>query len=384
MGSSEDVSDMEDLEQQLSTLACHVGSDPGQWKSRDVVPPISVATTFLLDDPSDRTAFWYTRQNNPTRQSLEQCLAAVEGAKYAFTYSSGLAAIMNVTYLMRAHDHVICCSDVYGGCYRFLARCASRMAIDTTFVDITDMAAFKHAFQPNTKLVWLESMSNPTMKLMDLKSVVQVTRQCAPWAVIVVDNTFLTPYLYKPLDYGVDIVHYSVTKYMNGHSDVLMGALVLQDDKLADELKKLQYWIGSVPSPFDCFLVNRGLRTLELRMRRHSDTALQVARALEKNPRIERVLHPGLESHPQYTLAQTVLPKGSCGVLSCYTKGSLQQTKLFLRSLKIFALAFSLGGHESLVELPCEMTHKDMPKEERLAIGVTQDLVRISVGLEDP
>ncbi|KAK7099801.1 putative cystathionine gamma-lyase 2 [Littorina saxatilis] len=368
----------------LATLACHAGSDPRRWTSRDVIPPISMATTFLLDDPSDRSGFLYTRVGNPTRRSLEECLAAVEGARYAFCFSSGLAALLNTTYLLRAHDHIVCSADVYGGTYRFLKNCAARMALDTTNVDCTDVGKFQKAFLPNTKMVWLETVSNPTMKVLDLKALVSVSRQRAPHAIIIVDNTFLTPYLHKPLECGVDVVMHSLTKYINGHSDVLMGSLALNDPKLADELRKLQNYMGAVPSPFDCFLTNRGLRTLEVRMLRHGDSALQVARALESNPRVERVLHPGLPSHPQHKLAIELLTKGFCGVFSCYVNGTAQQTKDFMNNVKIFALAFSLGGHESLIELPREMTHSAMTEEERQAIGITDTLVRISIGLEDP
>jgi len=365
----------------FSTLAIHAGQEPEQWNSRAVVPPISLSTTFKQDEPGKHAGFEYSRSGNPTRNCVERCIAALENGKHALLYASGLAATMNITSLLNAGDHLISMDDVYGGTNRYFRKVAQRMNIEISFVDATDPEKVREAIKPNTKLVWIETPTNPTLKLVDIAAVSAIAHS-QPGIVVVVDNTFMSSYFQRPLELGADVSMHSLTKYMNGHSDVVMGALIVRDDQLADRLRFLQNAIGAVPSPFDCFLVNRGLKTLAVRMKAHMDNGLQVARWLEDNPRVTRVLHPGLKSHPQHELAMKQM-SGYSGMVTFYTNGGLEQARVFLSSLKLFALAESLGGFESLAEHPAIMTHASVAPEERVVLGISDTLVRLSVGLED-
>ncbi|XP_058442650.1 cystathionine gamma-lyase isoform X2 [Malaya genurostris] len=346
-----------------------------------VVPPISMSTTFKQFGPAQHAGFEYGRSGNPTRNVLETCIAALDNGKYGLTFSSGLGVTTAIITMLKAGDNIVAGDDLYGGTNRLLRNVAMNMNISIDFVDATDLAKVENALKPNTKLVWIETPTNPLLKVIDIEAVCAIVHK-VPGITVVVDNTFLSSYLQRPLDLGADIVMYSLTKYMNGHSDVIMGAAVMNDEALYEKLKFLQNATGIVPSPFDCYLVNRSLKTLALRMERHKSNSLAVAKFLEKHPKIERVLHPGLPSHPQHELAkrQTF---GHSGIMSFYIKGGLKESTLFLKSLEVFTLAESLGGYESLAELPSVMTHASVPEEQRAVLGITDGLIRISVGLED-
>jgi len=370
-----------DNDAHFATKALHVGQEPEQWSSMAVVPPISMSTTFKQDAPADFKMYEYGRSGNPTRGVLEACLASLDGAKHACVFSSGLATSTTITHLLSAGDHVISMDDLYGGTNRYFRKVAARMNIETSFVDATDPKNIETAIRPNTKMVWVESPTNPTLKVVDIAAVAAITKK-HPNIFLVVDNTFMSCYFQRPLELGADIVMYSLTKYMNGHTDVIMGAACTSSDDLAERLRFLQNAIGPVPSPFDCYLVNRSLKTLKVRMEEHQKNALIVGRWLEQHPGVESVRHPGLPSHPQHELVKRQC-YGHSGMMSFYLKGGLEESKTFLSSLKCITLAESLGGYESLAELPYLMTHASIEEKERVALGVTNNLIRLSVGLEN-
>lgn len=365
----------------FATKAIHVGQDADQWKSRAVVPPISMSTTFKQFGPAQHAGFEYGRSGNPTRDVLERCLASLDNGKYGLTFSSGLGVTTTVITMLSAGDHIVAGDDLYGGTNRLLRNVAMKMNIEVDFVDCTDLAKVEAAVKPNTKLFWIETPTNPLLKVIDIEAVSNVAHKF-PGVVVVVDNTFLSAYLQRPLDLGADVVMYSLTKYMNGHSDVIMGAAIMNDEALYTKLKFLQNAAGIVPSPFDCYLVNRSLKTLALRMERHKSNSLAIAKYLEKHPKVERVLHPGLPSHPQHELAKKQT-YGHSGIMSFYIKGGMKESTVFLQSLEVFTLAESLGGYESLAEVPSVMTHASVPAEQRALLGITDNLIRLSVGLED-
>lgn len=365
----------------FATKAIHVGQDADQWKSRAVVPPISMSTTFKQFGPAQHAGFEYGRSGNPTRDVLERCLASLDNGKYGLTFSSGLGVTTTVITMLSAGDHIVAGDDLYGGTNRLLRNVAMKMNIEVDFVDCTDLAKVEAAVKPNTKLFWIETPTNPLLKVIDIEAVSEVAHKF-PGVVVVVDNTFLSAYLQRPLDLGADVVMYSLTKYMNGHSDVIMGAAIMNDEALYAKLKFLQNAAGIVPSPFDCYLVNRSLKTLALRMERHKSNSLAIAKYLEKHPKVERVLHPGLPSHPQHQLAKKQT-YGHSGIMSFYIKGGMKESTVFLQSLEVFTLAESLGGYESLAEVPSVMTHASVPAEQRAVLGITDNLIRLSVGLED-
>ncbi|XP_012257893.1 cystathionine gamma-lyase [Athalia rosae] len=362
----------------FATRAIHSGQDPLQWSHCSVIPPLVMSTTFRQDAPAEHRGFEYGRSGNPTRNVLEACLASIEDAKHALVFSSGLGATTAITSLLENGDHIICGDDVYGGTNRFFQKCASKQGIKVTFVDVTSVKSIEQALQPNTKIVWLETPTNPLLKLADIKAVSEMLKAKRPDIILTVDNTFLTCYFQRPLEYGADIVVYSLTKYMNGHSDVIMGAALTKRDDIEAKLRFIQNAMGIVPSPFDCAQVNRSLKTLELRMERHQKNGLAVAKFLEKHSLVEKVIHPLLPSHQQHELALKQ-SSGHSGMISFYLKGD---SKKFLKALKLFTLAESLGGYESLAELPSIMTHASVPDAERAKLGITDQLVRLSVGLE--
>ncbi|XP_074597292.1 cystathionine gamma-lyase isoform X2 [Brevipalpus obovatus] len=366
----------------IATRLVHVGQDPLQWTNREVIPPIVCSTTFQQPSPG-KPSHDYSRGGNPTRNCLEKCLASLDNAKFAYCFSSGLAALNTITYLLLSGDHIICGQEVYGGTLRLFTRAASLMGIKTSFVDIRNVKNIKAALKPETKLIWIETPSNPTLQLADIRAIADLIEQEKrdPKIILAVDNTFMTPILQKPLDLGADLVMYSMTKYMNGHSDLLMGAIVANNEEMAQKISFFQMSLGAVPSAFDCFLANRGLKTLHLRMERHQESALKVAQFLEAHPKVVKVHHPGLKSHPQFELGKRQT-SGSTGMLSFDLKGSGDQASEFLKSLKIFSLAESLGGVESLAEIPSIMTHASIPLEERLKLGITDTLIRLSIGVE--
>ncbi|KAK3892539.1 hypothetical protein Pcinc_003615 [Petrolisthes cinctipes] len=346
-----------------------------------VVPPISMATTFKQDGPADFKMYEYGRSGNPTRNCLEKCLATIENAKFGLAFASGLAATTTITHILSTGDHIVAMDDLYGGTNRYFRNVASRLGYEIDFVDASDPKKVEAALKPNTKMVWTETPTNPTMKIVDIAAVSAIVKKHGG-SFMVVDNTFMSPYFQRPLDLGADIVMSSATKYINGHTDVIMGTVCTNRDDLHEQLRFLQNAIGPVPSPFDCYLVNRSLKTLALRMEQHMKSGLAVAKFLESHPCVEKVLHPGLPSHPQHELAkrQTF---GYSGMLSFYIKGNnLETSKKFFEKLKVFTLAESLGGYESLCELPAVMTHASVPKEMRDKLGITDGLIRVSCGLE--
>ncbi|CAL4065286.1 unnamed protein product [Meganyctiphanes norvegica] len=365
----------------FSTRAIHEGSDPHQWKSLAVVPPISLATTFAQDSPGNHRGCEYSRSGNPTRNCLEKCLAALDDAKHAVTFASGLAATMTITHMLSSGDHIVSMDDVYGGTNRYFRKVASRFGLEITFVDCSVAEKVEKALKPNTKMVWIESPTNPTLKLVDIEAVSKIVKKHGK-AFLAVDSTFMSPYFQRPLTLGADIAYHSCTKYLNGHSDVVMGVASTNREDLAEQMRFLQNAIGPVPSPFDCYMVNRSLKTLKIRMEQHQKSGFEVGRFLETHPCVEKVLHPGLPSHPQHELALRQC-YGHSGMVTFYIKGNnLEVSKKFFENIKVFTLAESLGGYESLAELPSVMTHASISAEEREQLGITDGLIRLSCGLE--
>jgi len=368
----------------FSTNAVHAGEEPDfrEGATGDVVTPIHLSTTFARKRVTEPTAgYEYTRSLNPTRKALENKLASLENAKFGLAFSSGLAAETTILLsLLNPGDHIVAFDDLYGGTKRLFNQVFSNYGFKVTYVDATYASLVRDAIKPNTKLVWIESPSNPLLKLCDIKAISEITHKNN--LILVVDNTFLSPYFQKPLDLGADIVVHSSTKYIGGHSDVLGGAVLLSNEVYYERIQYHQNAIGAVLSPFDSYLTARGIKTLELRMLRHQENALKIARFLEKHHKVKRVIYPGLPSHPQHELAlrQT---SGSGGVLSFEIKGDISDAENFLQKLKLFSLAESLGGVESLIELPALMTHASVAKEVRERIGITDVLIRVSVGIED-
>ncbi|XP_050726452.1 cystathionine gamma-lyase-like [Eriocheir sinensis] len=365
----------------FSTRAIHEGNEPEQWRHMAVVPPISMSTTFKQDGPGDFRFYEYGRSGNPTRDCLEKCLASIENAKFGLSFASGLAATTTITHLLSSGDHIVSMDDLYGGTNRYFRNIASRMGIELDFVDAVDPKNVQNAMKPNTKMVWIETPTNPTLKVVDIAAVAAIVKKHG-CSFLVVDNTFMSPYFQRPLDLGADLVMSSITKYINGHTDVIMGCVCTSREDLHERLRFLQNAIGPVPSPFDCFLVNRSIKTLALRMEKHMENGLAVAKFLESHPCVEKVIHPGLPSHPQHELFKRQC-FGHSGMLSFYIKGNnLEASKKFFKQLKVFTLAESLGGYESLCELPSVMTHASVPKEMRDQLGITDGLIRVSCGLE--
>lgn len=345
-----------------------------------------MSTTFETLEPG-HADFEYSRSDNPTRTEVQKILATLESAKHGLAFSSGLGALTTASYLLRSGQHVLCCDDVYGGTHRFFACCASRMGIETTFVDGVDVSNLVNNFRAGTtKMVWLETPTNPTMKILDIERIVKEIKALDENCIVVVDNTFMTPIFQSPLKMGADIVHHSCTKYINGHSDVIMGALMTNNQELYDQLKFQQNALGIVPSAFDCSQVIRSIKTLNVRVARQATSAIEVAKFLETIPQVEKVLYPGLKSHPQYELAVRQC-SGFSGMISFYVKSSYADKGIeaikVLQAVKVFHTAVSLGCVCSLIEIPSLMTHPAVPEVERLKLGISDNLLRISVGLED-
>ncbi|KAJ3365697.1 hypothetical protein GGF31_008451 [Allomyces arbusculus] len=367
----------------FGTAAVHVGSasDP---ITGAVVPPISLSSTFVHRKPGEHFAgFVYSRDGNPTRNGFEAAVAALEGGTHGIAFASGSAAIAMVIMSLPKGSHIVSVNDVYGGTFDTLTKLAPNMGYSASFANLAaDPATVVSAMTPATKLIWLESPTNPTMKLVDISAVVSHARRVNPDVIIGVDNTFMSPYFQRPLALGADVVAHSATKYLNGHSDVCMGIAITSRADLAARLRGLQTALGAVPSPMDCYLAHRGLKTLHLRMQAHERNALVLAHALEFSPYVESVIYPGLKSHPQHALAKRQM-SGFGGMLAFRIKGDLAMATAFFQHLKTVALAESLGGVESLAELPATMTHGNLPAEERAKHGITDNLVRVSVGVED-
>jgi cystathionine beta-lyase len=363
----------------IATLCIHAGQqvDP---TSGAVMPPIVLSSTFAQDGPGVHKGYDYSRAGNPTRSALEKCVAELEGAEYGVAFGSGCAATTAVLLMLQSGDHVLVGDDVYGGTFRIFDKVLKPFGIEATYLDMSDPGRVAGAMKDKTRLVWMESPSNPMLKVFDIAAVAAVAR--ARGIPLAVDNTFATPVLQRPLELGATIVVHSTTKYLNGHSDVVGGAVVTSDAALAERLHFLQKAAGGVPSPFDCYLVLRGLKTLVVRMERHVESARTIARWLEAHDRVTQVHYPGLESHPQHDLAGRQM-KGPGGMISFELAGTLEQAAAFLRALRVFACAESLGGVESLAEHPAIMTHASLPADVRRSVGIGDGLIRLSVGLED-
>jgi len=363
------------------TLAIHAGQSPDP-STGAVMTPIYATSTYVQASPGVHQGYEYSRSHNPTRFAYERCVAALEGGTRGFAFASGLAATSTLLELLDSGSHVVCMDDVYGGTYRLFERVRRRSAgLDFSFVDLADDTAFDAAIRPETRMVWIETPTNPTLKLVDIAAVAAKAR--ARGLIVVVDNTFCSPMLQKPLALGAHIVMHSATKYLNGHSDIVGGMVVVGDDAaLAEQMAFLQNAVGGVQGPFDSFLALRGLKTLHLRMKAHCENAQVIAEWLEKHPKVERVAYPGLASHPQHALASRQM-QGYGGMVSVWLKGGFEAAKGFMEKLELFACAESLGGVESLANHPAVMTHASVPAERRAALGVTDNLVRLSVGVED-
>ncbi|MCC8362607.1 cystathionine gamma-synthase [Lysobacter sp. A6] len=363
------------------TLAIHAGQSPDP-STGAVMTPIYATSTYAQSSPGVHQGFEYSRTHNPTRFAYERCIAGLEGGTRGFAFASGLAATSTLLELLDSGDHVVAMDDLYGGTFRLFERVRRRSAgLDFSYVDMSDTAKFEAALKPNTKLVWIETPTNPLLKLVDIAAIAKIAK--ARGLLVVVDNTFSSPMVQRPLEHGADIVMHSATKYLNGHSDMVGGILVVGDNaELADKLAFLQNSIGAVQGPFDSFLALRGLKTLHLRMRAHCDNALALAQWLESHPSIERVAYPGLASHPQRALAQKQMD-GFGGIVTIFVKGGLDGAKRFCERTELFTLAESLGGVESLVNHPAIMTHASIPPERREQLGLFDNLVRLSVGVED-
>ncbi len=363
----------------LDTLAIHAGQEPDPTHAA-VMQPIVMASTFAQAEPGKPKLFEYSRSGNPTRQALESCLAALEGGTHGFAFASGSAATLTLLHTLKPGDHIVSGDDVYGGTFRLFDKVLKPMGVNTTFVDLRQPERLESAITPQTRLVWMETPTNPMLKLFDIEA---IAARCKTHGIpLAVDNTFASPVIQQPLKLGAAIVVHSTTKYINGHSDVVGGALITSDDAIAERVGFYQNAIGGVPSPFDCYMVLRGIKTLPVRMRHQAQSAEILARRLEGRKGVKTVHYPGLESHPDHALAkrQMRLPGA---MVSVDLAANVDQAKRFLSALRIFTLAESLGGVESLAEHPAIMTHASIPKETRDAIGIGDGLVRLSVGLED-
>jgi len=365
----------------FSTKAIHVGQDPDP-STGAIITPIFQTSTYVQEDLGKHKGYEYARTQNPTRTALETCLASLEDGKYGLCFSSGLGATTTTMMLLSAGDHVICGDDVYGGTFRLFDKVFKRFGLEFTFVDGRDPKAIAVAVKKNTKMLWVETPTNPLLHLVDIKKACQAVKSVNKEIIVAVDNTFASPYFQKPLNLGADIVVHSMTKYLGGHSDVVGGAVITSRDDLYETLKFHQNAAGATPGPFDCWLVLRGLKTLALRMKAHEQNAIAIARYLEKHPAVEKIYYPGLASHPQHELAKQQM-SGFGGMISIVVRGGAENARKFLTGTKLFALAESLGGVESLVCHPATMTHGSIPKEVREQRGIVDSLVRLSVGVED-
>jgi cystathionine beta-lyase/cystathionine gamma-synthase len=363
----------------LDTLCIHAGQEPDPI-SGAVMQPIVLSSTFVQDGPGAHKGWDYSRAGNPTRDALERCLAALEGGAHGIAFGSGCAATTAILLTLKTGDHVLCGDDVYGGTFRIFDKVMKQWGLASTSMDLSDPKKVEAAMTPATKMIWLETPSNPMLKVFDIAALAEIAKKKN--AILVVDNTFATPMLQQPLALGANLVVHSTTKYLNGHSDVVGGAALTSDAALAEKLHFLQKSVGGVPSPFDCYMVLRGLKTLGVRMQRHVQTARVLVEKLAKHPQVERVHYPGLPEHPGHAVANRQM-KAPGGMISFDLKGGLPASTAFLKALQIFACAESLGGVESLAEHPAIMTHASLNPEARKALGIGDGLIRLSVGLED-
>jgi len=365
----------------LGTRAIHAGQTPDP-STGAIMVPIYATSTYVQASPGEHLGYEYSRTQNPTRMAYERCVADLEGGQAGFAFASGLAAASTVLDLLDSGSHVIAMDDLYGGTYRLFERVRRRSAgLGFSFIDLNDTRALKAAIRPNTRMIWAETPTNPMLKLVDLAKLGAFAKQHG--LILVVDSTFCSPMLQRPLEFGADIVLHSATKYLNGHSDMVGGVVVVsRESGLADQMAFLQNSVGAVGGPFDSFLAMRGLKTLHLRMRAHCENAMEIAKWLEKHPAIEKVIYPGLKSHPQHQLAKRQMD-GFGGIITIEVKGGLKKARRVLERCRIFALAESLGGVESLIEHPAIMTHASVPAANRKRLGISDGLIRLSVGVEN-
>ena len=364
----------------FATRVIHAGQSPDP-STGAIMPPIYATSTYVQASPGVHQGYEYSRSQNPTRMAYERCIAALESGAHGFAFASGMAAIGTILELLETGGHVVAMHDLYGGTYRLFEQVRRRSAgLDFSFVDLSQPDVLEAALRPETRMIWVETPTNPLLHLVDISHVTGAAR--ARGLLTVVDNTFATPYNQRPLELGADIVVHSATKYLNGHSDMVGGAVVVRDEALAEKLAFLQNAIGAVAGPFDSFLALRGLKTLALRMARHAENAERISAWLATHSRVERVLYPGLESHPQHELARRQM-KTSAGIITFFIDGGLPESRRFLERCTLFALAESLGGVESLVDHPAIMTHASVPPEAREELGISDTLIRLSVGIED-
>jgi cystathionine gamma-lyase len=363
----------------FDTLAIHAGQSPDP-STGAIMTPVYLTSTYVQDGPGEHKGYEYSRTKNPTRLALEGCLAALEGARYGAAFASGCAAADVLMHLLEAGDHVVVSDDVYGGTFRLFDKVFRRQGLTFSFVDMTRPENIEAAVTPRTRMLWVETPTNPMLKLIDLARAAELARRHG--LVSVCDNTFMTPYFQRPLDHGFDVVTHSTTKYLNGHSDVVGGFLATSNKDLADRIFFHQNAVGGVPGPLDAFLVLRGVKTLHVRMQRHAENAAKVADYLSRHPKVAKVTYPGLDSHPQHELARRQM-RGFGGMMTFDIRGGLEAARRFLKAVKVFACAESLGGVESLIEHPAIMTHASIPRDTREKLGITDGLIRLSVGIED-
>ena len=364
----------------FSTRTIHAGQqhDPSTGA---VMVPIYATSTYAQESPGVHKGFEYSRSQNPTRMAFERCIADLESGTHGFAFASGLAAIATILELLDAGDHVIATDDLYGGSFRLFDKVRKRSAgLQFSFVDLSDVKAIEAAIRPQTKMIWIETPTNPLLRLADLAAIAGLAKRKK--LLTVADNTFASPYVQRPIERGIDIVMHSTTKYLNGHSDIIGGCVVVSTDDLGERMRFLQNAVGAIAGPFDSFLALRGLKTLALRMERHCSNALAIARWLETHQKVAQTIYPGLESHPQHALAKKQMSAFG-GIVTFAVKGGLAATKRVLERTELFTLAESLGGVESLIEHPAIMTHASIPTEQRARIGISDSLVRLSVGVED-
>ena len=363
----------------FATKAIHAGQEPDP-STGAIIAPIFQTSTYVQAGLGEHKGFEYSRTQNPTRSALEECMAAIEDGRYGLAFASGMAAESAILSLLSAGEHMVSCDDLYGGSYRIFERVMRRYNVETTYVAAGNIEGYERAIRPNTKMIWLETPTNPLLRLIDIQAVAEIAHRHN--LLLVVDNTFASPYFQQPLKLGADIVVHSTTKYLNGHSDIIGGALVLNNEEAYQAIKFYQNAAGGVPSPFDSWLTLRGIKTLAVRMRQHEENAIAVAKFLAEHPRVEKVYYPGLPAHPDYALAKRQM-SGFGGMVSFQFKGVYADVDKVVRRFKIFALAESLGGVDSLVCHPASMTHGSIPKDIRESRGLTDALLRLSVGIED-
>ena len=371
----------EEMKLKFDSLVIHGGQSPDP-STGAVMPPIYQTSTYVQSAPGEHQGFEYSRSQNPTRFAYERCVASLEGGTRGYAFASGMAATATILELVNTGDHVIAMDDLYGGTFRLFDKVRKRSAgVHFDFVDLTDIEKLEAAIKPETKMIWVETPTNPMLKLVDLQAIAEIGK--AKGIITVADNTFATPYNQKPIDFGIDIVMHSATKYINGHSDMVGGVAVVGDNpELAEQLAFLQNSCGAIAGPFDSYLALRGLKTLAIRMRRHNDSGMRIAQWLTAHPKVDAVYFPGLPEHPQFDLANRQM-SGYGGMISILVKGGAKSASQFMQNLNIFALAESLGGVESLVNHPAIMTHASVPKDTRKKLGIEDNLVRLSVGIED-